>query len=216
MPGNLSPGHGQRDEGVPPSGDSPRNGRPRHAPDEPGAGNGSPPPSLEQPTAGGSGSGLTPGDLDGARGLDGDCWDQEAALAAFMADLESGLDLFSSGIGLEPDEEDWPPEEADGPPSSDIGAVAMPGGDQAGGDLAGGDLAGGVGGARPGPAAVVPECLDAGFCRAGDPGRGRVRATAGSRRGMCWIPPCRARWSRAWWTRPPGRAGAMRAWMMMN
>ena len=36
---------------------------------------------------------VTPGDLDG------DGWDQDAAMAAFLADLEAGYDLFTSPIG---------------------------------------------------------------------------------------------------------------------
>jgi len=39
---------------------------------------------------------VVPGDLDG------DGWDQDAAMAVFLADLEAGYDLFTSPVGLDP------------------------------------------------------------------------------------------------------------------
>ncbi len=79
-------------------------------PDEPSRSHG---PRTESGLSHGDGPreyAVTPGDLDG------DDWDQDAAMAAFMADLESGYDLFASSIGpdpaSDPEDADWvPPEE---------------------------------------------------------------------------------------------------------
>ena len=84
-------------------------------PDEPSRSHG---PHTESGLSHGDGPreyAVTPGDLDG------DDWDQDAAMAAFMADLESGYDLFTASIGLDPDpgDTDWlPPDE---PPSGGTG-----------------------------------------------------------------------------------------------
>src|SRR5271166_3946356 len=78
-------------------------------PDEPSRSCG---PSKESGLSRGDGPreyAVTPGDLDG------DDWDQDAALAAFMTDIESGYDLFSSSVGPDSEDADWlPPEEPPG------------------------------------------------------------------------------------------------------
>jgi Domain of unknown function (DUF222) len=88
---------------------------------------------------------VVPGDLDG------DDWDQDAAMAAFMADIECGYDLVTSSIGLEPDELDWP---FPGDPGE------WPGADGADGPA--GDPAVGAPSRADGDAGPVAECLDPG------------------------------------------------------
>jgi hypothetical protein len=113
---------------------------------------GTPSPANRQLTADSRDDVISPGDLDS------DDWDQEAALAAFMADVDSGYDLFTSSIGLEPDDVDWPPPGVqDAPPAADTGLLS-PGGYPAG------DKEARVEG-QPGedPVPEVPECFDAGF-----------------------------------------------------
>jgi hypothetical protein len=124
--------------------------RPARLPDGSSARSGRSPggssPADREPVTGARAFAVTPGDLDG------DDWDQDAAMAAFMADLESGYDLFTSPVGLEPDE-------LDGPFAGDPGE--WPAADGAAGPAGG--PGGGASSAAEGDAGpVVAECLDAG------------------------------------------------------
>src|SRR5271165_3055304 len=112
MPDEPSRSHGPGEERAPSHGDGPHPGRSGRAPDGSRTSGGTASPAARPPTADSREYVRSPGDLDR------DEWDQEAALAAFMADVESGLDLFTSGIGLEPDEADELP-----PPGEPAAAV---------------------------------------------------------------------------------------------
>ena len=111
MPDDPSRGYGQNDEVGLFHGDGPHSGRSRCAPDRRNASTDGPSAADPRSAACSRDFAVTPGDLDG------DDWDQEAALAAFMADIESGYDPFTSSVGLEPDDADWPPtgEQVAGP-----------------------------------------------------------------------------------------------------
>ncbi len=94
---------------------------------------------------------VTPGDLDG------DDWDQDAAMVSFLADLEAGYDLFASPMGLEPDELDGPFPGDLGEWTGADGAAGLASGSPVSDPPAGGVLSAG-GDAGP----VVAEFLDAG------------------------------------------------------
>ena len=65
-------------------------------------------------------------------------------MAVFLADLEAGYDLFTSPVGLEPDELDGPfAGDQGGWPGADGAAGAVPAGDPPAGDPPAGDPPGG-------------------------------------------------------------------------
>ena len=169
MPDESSRSHGPNKERGLPQGDSPHPGQRGHGRDgsSPNSGRspGGPSPADRQSAAGARVFAVTPGDLDG------DGWDQDAAMAAFLADLEAGYDLFTSPIGVEPDELDgpfagdpgeWPGAAGAAGADGDLAAGDAPAADPAVGDPAGGGVppAGGPAGGGAGPG--VAECLDAG------------------------------------------------------
>jgi len=181
MADDPSCGHGPGPEKKPSPADGPPADLSRHGPGGPGGGAdpsspadqppaGPPSPAGQPPAACSPGYAVTPGDLDG------DDWDQDAAMAAFMADLEAGYDLPACSIGLDPDDGDWPPpgEEGDGRAA---GGAAVPADDPAGHSTA---RAGGRPGEDPVPGApVVPEWLDAGYLPRTPAGPGQLRGGSG-------------------------------------
>ena len=179
MPDESSRGHGPGEQSGCSPVNGPRPGRRGRVPDgpRPGAGGhssaGGPLPADRQPVPGARAFAVVPGDLDG------DGWDQDAAMAEFLADLEAGYDLFAAPVGLEPDELDeldvpfaggeggWPGADGAAGPAGEPAA-----GDRPVGDPGGGGVPPAGGGAGPG----VAEFLDAGSLPRGaawpDPSRG--------------------------------------------
>jgi Domain of unknown function (DUF222) len=154
MPDESSRGHGPGQDSGRSPGHGPRPGRPGDVPDDSSASAGGPSAADREPAAGLGAFAVVPGELDG------DDWDQDAAMAAFMADLEAGYDLFTSSMGLEPDE-------ADGLPPAEFAGGAGAGSLAGGSGFASGDV---LDTALPGPAL-------AGFADAAASGGAGVRRT---------------------------------------
>jgi hypothetical protein len=205
MPDEPTRGYGQNGKGGLSDGDGPHSGRSQRVPDRRSASTDVPSPADPRSAACSRDFAVTPGDLDG------DDWDQEAALAAFMADIESGYDLFTSSIGLEADDADWPPTgEQDAGPAADT-AVLPPEAYPASGNTA--RIEGGPARNR---CLWSQSALMRGSCRVSRLRMYGAVAAVGSRRGMYWILRCRVRRSRGSRTLPPARPVGMRGWMMMS